>query len=333
MNELRETINHLWDNAVSGRTMSAYQTGLRSFQTFLLMNNITQHIDPLPGVSEDVLCLYIAHCFKTLQLRYTTIKLYLCGIRFAYLRTGVQCPLIGFETSSVRISALLNAVKRIQGQGKRPRHPIDSSILTKICDILDTGYMSPYIDCLLHAACVTAFFGFLRCGELTINQHEFDPNIHLCLGDLTFMDNHVQLHLKASKTDPFRQGINIPLFKLTNSSKLCPFTSLLTYVNKRNKIFKLKTTPTDPLFLNESGDALSRSTFLFHVKQILRRLGIDSAGIQGHSFRIGASSSACRARLEDHLIKTLGRWSSDCYRTYIRTPEHVIQSAQSALIS
>ena len=87
------------------------------------MNNITQHKDPLPEVSEAVLCLYIAHCFKTSQLRYTTIKLYLSGIRFAYLRTGVPCPLIEFENSSVRILTLLNAVKRIQGQGIRPRHP------------------------------------------------------------------------------------------------------------------------------------------------------------------------------------------------------------------
>ena len=38
------------------------------------MNNLTQHIDPLPRVSEDVLCLYIAHCYKILHLRYTTIK-------------------------------------------------------------------------------------------------------------------------------------------------------------------------------------------------------------------------------------------------------------------
>ena len=333
LTELQETVNSLWDNAVSVRTLSAYETGLRSFQTFLLMNNLAQHMDPLPRVSEDVLCLYIAHCYKNLHLHYTTIKLYLCGIRFAYLQSGVPCPLIEHANSSVRITTLLNAVKRIQGQVKRPKHPIDSTILTKMCEILQTGYLSPYMDCLLHAACVTAFFGFLRCGELTINHHEFDPTTHLCLGDLTFMDNHVQLHLKASKTDPFRHGINIPLFKLNNSSKLCPFTSLQKYVTKRCKLFTLKNAPTDPLFLDESGNALSRATFLFHVKQVLQRLGLDSTRFQGHSFRIGASSSACKARLEDHLIKTLGRWTSDCCRTYIHTPEQVIQNAQSALIA
>ena len=118
----------------------------------------------------------------------------------SYLRTGASCTLIGHDNSSVRIRTLLNAIKRIQGQVKRPRHPIDDTILNKICEALDNGYISPlYIGCLLHVACVTAFFRFLPCGELTINQQDFYPTTHLGLGDLTFMENHVLLHLKASK--------------------------------------------------------------------------------------------------------------------------------------
>ena len=133
----------------------------------------------------------------------------------------MPCPLLRHATSSVRIMTLPNAVKRLQGKVKRTRHPVDGIVLSKICEVLDTGYVLPYIDCLLYAACVTAFFGFLRCGELTPNQQDFDPTTHLCLGDLTFIDNHVLLHLKASNQDPFRHGINTPLFKLTSSSKLC----------------------------------------------------------------------------------------------------------------
>ena len=48
--------------------------------------------------------------------------------------------------------------------------------------------------------------------------------------------------------------------------------------------------------------------------------------------RIGAATSAYAARLEDHLIQTLGRWSSDCYKTYIHTPIHVSKDAQWALL-
>ena len=71
------------------------------------------------------------------------------------------------------LTTLLNAVKCLQGLVKRTRHPVDGIVLSKICEVLDTGYVLPYMDCL-HEACVTAFFGFLRCGELTPYQ-DFDP--------------------------------------------------------------------------------------------------------------------------------------------------------------
>jgi hypothetical protein len=39
----------------------------------------------------------------------------------------------------------------------------------------------------------------------------------------------------------------------------------------------------------------------------------------GHSFQIGAATTAGSVHVEDHLIKILGRWSSDAYCKYIRT--------------
>ena len=49
-----------------------------------------------------------------------------------------------------------------------------------------------------------------------------------------------------------------------------------------------------------------------------------ASGIQGsfscHSFRIGAAVVATRAGIPDHLIQAMGRWNSDAYKLYIRTP-------------
>ena len=36
------------------------------------------------------------------------------------------------------------------------------------------------------------------------------------------------------------------------------------------KMVKLKNAPTDPLFLNESGSALSRANYLFHINKFYR---------------------------------------------------------------
>jgi hypothetical protein len=44
---------------------------------------------------------------------------------------------------------------------------------------------------------------------------------------------------------------------------------------------------------------------------------VNSEKYNGHAFRSGAATSVHKARLEDHLIQTLGRWSSDCYTRYM----------------
>jgi hypothetical protein len=43
-----------------------------------------------------------------------------------------------------------------------------------------------------------------------------------------------------------------------------------------------------------------------HVKHNLDKLGLSSEKYNGHSFHSGAATSDHKARLEDHLIQTLG---------------------------
>lgn len=170
IDKLRNEVSSLWNSALSERTLLAYKTAVKSFKTFMLLNNFTSSVQTLPIVSENVLLLYIAYCHKTLQIKHSTIKLYLSGIRFEYLKSGITCPLLGTDLARLRISTFLNAVKRNQDNSKRIRHPITDSVLSKICSVLCNGYISPYVDSLLKAVCVTSFFGFLRCAEITTHQ-------------------------------------------------------------------------------------------------------------------------------------------------------------------
>ena len=63
---------------------------------------------------------------------------------------------------------------------------------------------------------------------------------------------------------------------------------------------------------------------------MLDKLGFSRDSYNGQSFRIGAATAAHEARIEDHLIQTLSRWSSDCYTRYIYTSPKVSQQAQLA---
>ena len=62
-------------------------------------------------------------------------------------------------------------------------------------EILQTGYISPYMDFILHAACVT--------GEFDPNMN-LTPTTNLCIGDMTFMDTSAGI-----KNRPSRYGFNI----------------------------------------------------------------------------------------------------------------------------
>ncbi|CAC5423123.1 unnamed protein product [Mytilus coruscus] len=88
---------------------------------------------------------------------------------------------------------------------------------------------------------------------------------------------------------------------------------------------------TDPLFITIDKKPLERQYFLTCITKVLDICGLNSSYYNGHSFRIGAATSAGKAKIKDHLIKTLGRWSSDSYIRYIRVTPASIKSAQNRL--
>jgi hypothetical protein len=146
------------------------------------------------------------------------------------------------------------------------------------------------------------------------------------MSDIQIHKDVVHLRLKISKTDPFRKGILIKLFK--NSSNTCPHKACSNYLKLR---LQHNPAPHDPLFITKTGMPLSRNYFISLFRDTLMKIGIDPQAFSGHSFRIGAATSAAAAHIEDHLIKVLGRWSSDSYCRYIRTPSSAIRHAQQAL--
>ena len=213
------------------------------------------------------------------------------------------------------------------------RFPITAPILQKLCVTLRSGVFGPYRDLLMEAALCLGWFGCLRCGEFTAQSSLYDPAIHLRMQDIVghydiaTKKQLVSVNIKVSKTDPFRKGITVKLFETGHT--LCPYTVLTKFVQIRRA---MRASDVDPLFYLPECRILTRQVFVQNLRTLLTLIGQgDINHFSGHSLRRGMATSASAARVPDHVIAAMGRWSSDCYKTYIDTSNHAIASAQQSL--
>ena len=188
-------------------------------------------------------------------------------------------------------------------------------------------------NAIFDATMKVAWAGFLCCGEFTLGTGEkFNPAIHLMQGCITFepsLDNptHAHFNLPASKTDPFQKGVSILIAKAPPGSTTCAVSAL-------QKLFQLfPESPNAPLFDNEEGSALTRSSFISTLKSHLAIIGLDPSLYSGHSFHHGAASAAAAVGYADHEIQLLGRWRSDAYKLYIDVPKDRILGLSACLHS
>ena len=126
---------------------------------------------------------------------------------------------------------------------------------------------------------------------MTISTLGGPPSI--CFSDLAVDSNSspsvIKVHLRRSKTDPFGQGIAI--FISRTDTILCPVTALLGYL----AAWPPSTSMESPLFIWQDGSPLSRDQFVQRIRTALNSVGINSANYAGHSFRIGAATTAAQA--------------------------------------
>jgi hypothetical protein len=281
--------------------------------------------------SEELLCYFVCHCATYLKIAYTTIKTYLAGIRNMYVELGLGNPMINSQGQPLpRLDMVLRGIKKHNNRTKSLRLPITADILLKLCSVLNGYVFNQYNDCMMKAACCTAFFGFLRCGEFTTKTNVFHKDQHLCLGDVHLWTDargsQALLNLKVSKTDPFHEGRKIHFYSVQQA--ICPVSALAQFLVSRRK---LNPDLSSPLFLFRNGRHLTRTAFLNMLNASCIQAGISPSGFSGHSFRIGAATTAVAQNIPERLVQELGRWSSTCYKTYIRTSAKQIQEAQASM--
>ena len=245
-----------------------------------------------------------------------TGKAYLSAVRSMQISLGLPDPR---DQSSMpilkRVQAGIRRARILRSSPPHIRLPITVGILAKINHHLSVSNRTDRQ--VLGAISTTAFFGFFRLGELLPDRAtSFNMTTHLSWGDLA-VDNQwnpsmVQIQLKRSKCDQFGAGSDIVVGHTGES--LCPVTAIMEYTTSRGD-------RPGPFFILPSGDPVMKPWFIAQIRTILATIGLPQQQYAGHSFRIGAATTAAVAGIEDSTIQTLGRWHSAAFLQYIRMPK------------
>lgn len=234
-----------------------------------------------------------------------------------YLQLSIGLPdsaLTGFT----HLKYVLTGFQRVSTTQHDQRLPVTPALLRAIHNL---WFHSPpdYKTLMLWAAFTTAFFGFLRSGEFT--------GMDFLTYDVVCVDSHsnptmLQIYLKSSKTDQFAVGTHIYLGR--TGCVLCPVTALLAYLAVCQRA-------AGPLFIFTNGSPLTCDRFVRELKLVVSTLGMDASVFNGHSFRIGAATTAADRCLTDSAIQTLGRWRFMAFKSYIRPSPRMLASNSRVL--
>ena len=186
--------------ALAPSTQSTYSSGVRSYRLFCVQTGSL--VLPL---TELTLQRYAASMAN--RVGFKTIKVYLCGVQYLSIMSGFDVQISSF----MRLYYTLRGIRCIQGSrfGRQRRLPISISQLLFIHHRVQLQRYSHFEGLMLRTSTSLAFFGLLRCSEFTTaTRSSFDVSCDLLVQDISFSGafSIMKVHIKASKTDPFREG-------------------------------------------------------------------------------------------------------------------------------
>jgi len=301
---------------LASSTLKSYDSAWSYFISFCASLSVAV----LP-IKISYISAFIVHCFEDRKLQPSSIKNTVSGIQF-HLRCLDPSASSILETPSIRL--LLNGIKRHSPQGNDKRLPFTLPLVKQIISKLRDGCFGSYTDQLLETVILTAFFGFLRGGEISSRTCSFDPNLNLTISDVSIHDHHFTLYLKHSKTDKNREGV---IVYISVNTAFCPLISMLFYLR-----YRASADPQEPLFVTQAGKTMSRTWFSCHLRLLCQFCGLPPDRYTAHSLRIGAATTAA-ASAPVSTLKAMGRWSSAAYERYLRPDVRAILNAQKAMSS
>jgi len=282
-----------------------YQRAWTVFNEFF--ERLYRSSSPKLPLSADCLTLFISH-LSARKLAPSTITSYLSAIGYVHKMRGLRDP-----TKSFLIHKLLTALGRRRAADIRL--PISRAVLHELVRSLKYTNSSASQRTLYSAMFLTAFYGFFRIGELATKSSNKKDGV-VQYGDVSFLTNEGVTHMIKITISSFKHNSdNRPfsiLIKRETSAPFCPVQAIMEYS-------KLRGHQPGPFFCLHGLSPITVSMFNTELHRCLVFCGLDTTRYKSHSFRIGAACHAAEQGFSDAQIRTLGRWKSDAFKTYLRS--------------
>ena len=304
--------------AIGVGTRRTYTAGVNSYFDFIAQHRIAAAFP----ADIETLCLWITW-LASRSLTFGTCKVYLSALVNRHAEMGMSNPLTNAPPILDRILA---GVKRAATSAAKPKLPITTTMLRSMLPHLRLQHRR---DALLWAMMWTATAGLLRISEFACTENS-DPDRLLRMRQLSVFDSsdtpyslqqlrdahlpdsalrYASLHLDASKTDPFRTGVDVII------AAPIALSAIRTYVSLCSPAGVLA---TSPLFHFDDGQPVTRRWLMDRVDELLRSTHHDPRAYSSHSFRKGGAVSLQQQGVEDSIIRRTGRWRSDAFNLYVR---------------
>ena len=143
---------------------------------------------------------------------------------------------------------------------------------------------------------------FSASGELLIgSEAEYSSASHLYWGDVA-LDSRADARYLGK--NPLKEGKVRSIWSGSRYSlgphRLCPVTAMIKFINCRGD-------SPGYFFIDGEKNPITKPRFIAQLRGYMKAAGLPSNQFAGHSFCIGAATTAAKASMEDSMIQTLGR--------------------------
>ena len=313
-----------WTEYVLPGTRSSYASGVKKYVAWCGCRGLS----PWP-TDEALLCGWMH--FLALTVKPTSMRMYLAAVRYQQGLEGFPWKLDGND----KVHRSMTYLKRKFPSGPQPfKFAVDLRTLQRVLRHIP-GWPSPlgmsHNDRVFAAASLAAVCGFLRGGEFLF--YPSSDRRTLRQGDVSVSGDipsprTLRLRIPQPKTMWWVKFSEV--FIHERPGVFCPvrwWCAVASYD-------PIQRSSSSPAFRLDDGSALSKVFMLRRTADLLAAAGIaivDAKGVpttvRAASWRAGAVKSAVAAGTPTHIIKSLGRWSSDAWQAYLQDSNVVLRAA------